>query len=123
MPPQLTQDQREQITAALFRREDAKEIADANGISERQVRRIAQNLKQYGTVTAPRLKKMGRPTCLNKEIEDVGALSTLFAETANSWYILMSFYGVGPSQLCLRPAPCPPRRHANTYPEDVQRQV
>jgi predicted ArsR family transcriptional regulator len=74
MPPQLTQDQREQITAALFRREDAKEIADANGISERQVRRIAQNLKQYGTVTAPRLKKMGRPTCLNKEIEDVGAL-------------------------------------------------
>src|SRR2546423_2936497 len=71
MPPQLTQDQREQITAALFRREDAKEIADANGISERQVRRISQNLKQYGTVTAPRLKKMGRPTCLNKEIEDV----------------------------------------------------
>ena len=70
MPPQLSQQQRESITASLFRREDAKEIAEANGISERQVRRIAQNLKQYGTVTAPRLKKMGRPTCLNKEIED-----------------------------------------------------
>ena len=69
MPPQLSQQQRESITASLFRREDAKEIAEANGISERQVRRIAQNLKQYGTVTAPRLKKMGRPTCLNKEIE------------------------------------------------------
>src|SRR2546423_32260 len=70
MPPQLTQEQREQITAALFRREDAKEIADANGISERQVRRISQNLKQYGTVTAPRLKKRGRPRCWNREIEN-----------------------------------------------------
>jgi predicted ArsR family transcriptional regulator len=87
MPPQLTQDQREQITAALFRREDAKDIADANGISERQVRRIAQNLKQYGTVTAPRLKKMGRPTCLNKEIEDVSPLSRLELRI-NCWAVL-----------------------------------
>jgi hypothetical protein len=108
MPPQLTQDQREQITAALFRREDAKDIADANGISERQVRRIAQNLKQYGTVTAPRLKKMGRPTCLNKEIEDVGSLSRLGIANQLLSRSKYASTGIGPPQLRLRATPRPP---------------
>jgi hypothetical protein len=71
MPKPLTQAQREQITAALFRREDAKDVAESHGITERQCRRIIQNLKTYGTVNAPRLKKLGRPTCMNKEIEEV----------------------------------------------------
>jgi hypothetical protein len=108
MPPQLTQDQREQITAALFRREDAKDIADANGISERQVRRIAQNLKQYGTVTAPRLKKMGRPTCLNKEIEDVGSLSRFGIANQLLSRSKYASTGIGPPQLRLRATPRPP---------------
>jgi predicted ArsR family transcriptional regulator len=71
MPPNLTEEQRQSITAALFRREDNASVAAAHGVSERQIRRMIQNLKQYGTVIAPRLKKMGRPTILTKEIEDV----------------------------------------------------
>lgn len=58
------------ITAALFRREETSSIAREHSISERQVRRIAQNLRNYGTVSAPRTKKMGRPNVLTKEIED-----------------------------------------------------
>ena len=69
-PATLNSTQHASITAALFRREDTSSIAKEHSISERQVRRIAQNLRTYGTVSAPRTKKMGRPNVLTKEIED-----------------------------------------------------
>jgi transposase len=69
-PATLSPAQHATITAALFRREDTSSIAKEHSISERQVRRIAQNLRNYGTVSAPRTKKMGRPNVLTKEIED-----------------------------------------------------
>ena len=55
---------------ALFRREDAPAIANHHKISERQVRRMHFNLRTYGTVTRPHLKKMGRPAVLSTEIEE-----------------------------------------------------
>ena len=69
-PATLSPAQHATITAALFRREETSSIAKEHSISERQVRRIAQNLRNYGTVSAPRTKKMGRPNVLTKEIED-----------------------------------------------------
>ena len=69
-PPGLNPEQHANITAALFRREETSAIAREHSISERQVRRIAQNLRTYGTVSAPRTKKMGRPNVLTREIED-----------------------------------------------------
>ena len=66
----LSPTQHATITASLFRREETSSIAKEHAISERQVRRIAQNLRTYGTVSAPRTKKMGRPNVLTKEIED-----------------------------------------------------
>lgn len=69
-PAALSPAQHATITAALFRREDTSSIAKEHSISERQVRRIGQNLRNYGTISAPRTKKMGRPNVLTKEIED-----------------------------------------------------
>ena len=63
--------QQQKIIAALFRREDNKTIITDYGVSERQLRRITHNLKTHGTFHPPSTKKMGRPTCLNKEVEEV----------------------------------------------------
>ena len=71
MPVALTQTQREQITAALFRREPINRIAEAHNCSNKQVYRISKFLRQYGTPIPPRIKKMGRPRTLNDEIEIV----------------------------------------------------
>lgn len=66
----FNQAQQEGIIAALFRREDNKSIIENHHVSERQLRRITHNLKTHGTFHAPSTKKMGRPTCLNKEVEE-----------------------------------------------------
>lgn len=75
----FNQAQQEQIIAALFRREDNKSIIQNHHVSERQLRRISNNLKTHGTFHAPSTKKMGRPTCLNKEVEEVGYPSSRLA--------------------------------------------
>jgi hypothetical protein len=99
-PPTLSPTQHASITSALFRREETSTIARDHSISERQVRRIAQNLRTHGTVSAPRTKKMGRPNVLTKEIEDdlreyVGAnpmalLSDMQKYIAERWEVKVS---------------------------------
>ncbi|KAN0084969.1 hypothetical protein V8E54_001436 [Elaphomyces granulatus] len=71
MPPALTQSQREQITAALFRQEPYPQICSAYNVSDRQLRRIAHCLRTFGTTAPPKkesTKPMGRPRKMNDEM-------------------------------------------------------
>ncbi|KAL1967149.1 hypothetical protein VTN77DRAFT_3440 [Rasamsonia byssochlamydoides] len=71
MGPRLTQAQREQITAALFRQEPYPEICAKFNISDRNLRRIAHCLRTYGTTMPPKqepAKPMGRPRKMNDEM-------------------------------------------------------
>ncbi|MCJ1388017.1 hypothetical protein MMC18_000861 [Xylographa bjoerkii] len=69
MPGQpTTQQDREQITARLFRREPVPDIARTTGISKKTIWRISYNLKTYGTAVAPKESKTrGRPPLLTQE--------------------------------------------------------
>ncbi|MCJ1404165.1 hypothetical protein MMC11_007390 [Xylographa trunciseda] len=69
MPGQpTTQQDREQITARLFRREPVPDIARTTGISKKTIWRISYNLKTYGTAVAPKEPKTrGRPPLLTQE--------------------------------------------------------
>jgi transposase len=71
----FTQAQQEQIIAALFRREDNRSVVQEHDVSERQLRRITNNLKTHGTFHAPSTKKLGRPACFNEEVEEVCRIS------------------------------------------------
>ncbi|MCJ1439156.1 hypothetical protein MMC27_008547 [Xylographa pallens] len=68
MPGQpTTQQDRERITARLFRREPVPDIARTTGISKKTIWRISYNLKTYGTAVAPKEPKTrGRPPLLTQ---------------------------------------------------------
>ncbi|KAL2001143.1 hypothetical protein VTN02DRAFT_2189 [Thermoascus thermophilus] len=73
MPPPLSQTQREQITAALFRQEPYPHICRTHKVSDRQVRRIAHCLRTWGTTVPPRkesTKPMGRPRMMTPEMQE-----------------------------------------------------
>lgn len=73
MPGQpTTQQDREQITARLFRREPVPDIARSTGISKKTIWRISYNLKTFGTAVAPKeAKTRGRPPLLTQEEHEV----------------------------------------------------
>jgi hypothetical protein len=84
MPPALTQSQREQITAALFRQEPYPQICSAYNVSDRQLRRVAHCLRTFGTTAPPKkesTKPMGRPRKMNDEMLEVreSCFAALFA--------------------------------------------
>ncbi|PGH07749.1 hypothetical protein AJ80_07954 [Polytolypa hystricis UAMH7299] len=68
-PTPLTQAEREQITARLFRQEPSHEICAAFNISDRRLKRIIHSLRTYGTTVAPR-KPPGRPKAVTTEMQD-----------------------------------------------------
>lgn len=81
MKPRLTQAQREQITAALFRQEPYSEICAKFNVSERSLRRMVQCLRTYGTTIPPgqdSAKPMGRPRKMNAEMVEVRLFFLLF---------------------------------------------
>ena len=69
-PPNFTQEQKDGITAALFRREKPTVVAKEYGLSGRQVSRMISNLRAHGTITRPRTAKLGRPTVLKPDVEE-----------------------------------------------------
>ncbi|KAK2810207.1 hypothetical protein FQN50_003177 [Emmonsiellopsis sp. PD_5] len=68
MPPRLTQEQKQAITAALFRQETYSHIAATHGVSKRRLSRIAHCLRTWGTTHPPQTKPMGRPKTITDEI-------------------------------------------------------
>lgn len=69
----MSEDQKRQITAALFRREPYPQISEAHGISLSTVKRIANSLSTHGTFYPPRneTKPMGRPRLVTPELLEV----------------------------------------------------
>ena len=69
----ISEDQKRQITAALFRREPYPQISEAHGIHLTTVKRIANSLSTYGTFAPPRdeTKPMGRPRLVTPELLEV----------------------------------------------------
>lgn len=69
----MSEDQKRQITAALFRREPYPQISEVHGISLSTVKRIANSPSTHGTFYLPRTetKPMGRPRLVTLELLEV----------------------------------------------------
>jgi len=61
MPRALTQTQRDIVTTLLQTKATQSDIAKEANCSIRQVKRIAKNIKVWGTPVPPKLKRQGRP--------------------------------------------------------------
>src|SRR3979409_760293 len=68
MPPALTPTQRNIVTTLLDLGRPPKEIAERVPRSHRQVTRMRNNFKTFGTYVAPKLVKQGRAHKLTLEV-------------------------------------------------------
>jgi len=71
MPPPLTQTQNDIIKTMLQAKTPYKKIMEAANCHISQVKRMARNLKNFGNVKAPKLKKQGRPCTITQEAIEV----------------------------------------------------
>ena len=78
MPPPLTQTQNDIIKTMLQAKTPHKDIAKAANCHISQVKRIARNMKKFGSVKAPKLKKQGRPRSITQEAIEVYRYSSFF---------------------------------------------
>ena len=71
MPPSLSQVQKDTAVALLRDRTPQNDVAIAANCSIPQVKKIASNLRAFGTPDAPKLKVQGRPRSLSQEMLEV----------------------------------------------------
>ena len=93
MPKHLSAATRESIQTLLLEGEkDFLAIADELDASLQTVKNYSSNLKNFGDVLPPRLRPLGRPSLLTKEIGDVSVWQSCkgyrVVNHALTWYRL-----------------------------------
>jgi transposase len=71
MPSPLSDDKRNHVKVLLTLGLGTKIIAQRANVSERQVRRIKQNLIEHETSRPPKVVPQGRPRLITLEMEEV----------------------------------------------------
>jgi hypothetical protein len=71
MPEALTQTQRMMVEALLKCKTPHAKVAEEAKCSIAQVKKMSMNWNKYGSVVAPKFRKMGRPLIVTCEMRDV----------------------------------------------------
>ena len=79
MPRALTQIQRDVVETRLRLSVAHNDIVEEIGCSLQQIRQMSSNLKSFGSVVVPKVRKRGRPLKLTQEMVDVGPFSVLIS--------------------------------------------
>ena len=78
MPPPLTQTQNDIIKTMLQAKTPHKDIIKAANCHISQVKRMARNMKKFGSVKAPKLKKQDRSRSITQEAIEIYRYSSFF---------------------------------------------
>jgi hypothetical protein len=82
MPPKLSQVQQDTVEMLLRQKTPHGTVAKAANCSIQQVKKMSQNLNQFGQIYAPKIKNIGRPRSITEEATQVLFISVNLFKTS-----------------------------------------